>query len=243
MRLTLVVMAAVLASAAPARGADGPPAPPSVVVTGHGIVAAAPDQVVLRLGAAVQAPQADAAQRQVNQIIQRALEGLRQLGVPQNMVQSVGITLSPVYEAPDPRARPGAPRLAGYRAGQTLQVRLDDVRRAGQVLDTAVAAGANQLEDPRFRLADEAPARQAALRLAVRDARAKAEAMAQALGARLLGVTEAVEGSPVAIRPRFETRLAAAPADVGTTVEPGQLQIEATVTIRYLIEPETGLSR
>lgn len=234
----LLLALAVLGTAVPACAASGTAAPPSLLVTGHGAVSAAPDQVALRLGAVVQAAQADAAQRQVNQIVQRALEGLRQLGVPEQKIQSVAITLSPVYESPDPRARPSAPRVVGYRAGQSLRVTLDDVRRAGPVLDAAVAAGVNQLEDPQFRLADEGRFRQEALRLAVRDGRAKAEAMAQALGVRLAGLSEVAESTPVVVGPRFEARMAVTSADTTTPVEPGQLRIDATVTMRYLIEPE-----
>jgi len=206
-------------------------AAPSLVVTGQGLVSAAPDQVRLRLGAVTQARQASAAQTQTNEIVQRLLLSLGQAGIPPAQIQSVGLSLAPVYEQPDPRARPAAPRVAGYRAVHTLQVLLGEVRRAGEVLDAAVAAGANQIEDPVFRLADEGPARQEALRLAVRDARAKAEAMAEALGVRLLGAIEVIEGPVVVQGPRFEARLAAARAD--TPVEPGQVRVEAAVTVRY----------
>jgi uncharacterized protein YggE len=230
----LILWALSLALAPMAWAAQAPPAPPAVVVTGQGVVSAAPDQVLLRLGASLQARQADAAQSQVNEIVQRTLEALRRLGIPAAEIRSVGLTLSPVYEQVDPRTRPGAPRVAGYRAAHTLQVLLHEVRRAGEVLDAAVAAGANQIEDPVFRLADEGRARQEALRLAVRDARAKAEAIAEAMGVRLVGVIEVTEG-PVAIqRPRMEARLAAAP-DAGTPVEPGQVRVEAAVTVRYRI--------
>jgi uncharacterized protein YggE len=232
--LPLLALATLGAVGTAASAAQAPQAPPAVVVTGQGVVSAAPDQVVLRLGASVQARQADAAQIQVNEIVQRTLEALRRLNIPAPQIRSVGLTLSPVYEPVDPRTRPGPPRVAGYRAAHTLQVSLQEVRRAGEVLDAAVAAGANQIEDPVFRLADEGRARQEALRLAVREARAKAEAIAEAMGVRLLGVLEVAEG-PVAIqRPRFEARLAAAP-DAGTPVEPGQVRVEASVTVRYRI--------
>jgi uncharacterized protein YggE len=233
-RRVLLLAALGLVFAQAAGAAQAPPAPPAVVVSGQGVVSAAPDQVLLRLGVSLQARQADTAQSQVNEVVQKTLEALRRLGVPPAQIRSVGLTLSPVYEQVDPRTRPGPPRVAGYRAAHTLQVLLQEVRRAGEVLDAAVAAGANQIEDPVFRLADEGRVRQEALRLAVRDARAKAEAIAEAMGVRLLSVMEVTEG-PVAIqRPRMESRLAAAP-DAGTPVEPGQVRVEAAVTVRYRI--------
>jgi uncharacterized protein YggE len=217
------------------EAAQAPPAPPALVVSGQGTVAVAPDEVVLRLGALVQARQAEAAQTQVNEIMQRVLEALRRMNVPATNLQSAGLSLSPVYDQSDPRARPASPRVAGYRASQTLRVILNDVRLAGSVLDAAVAAGANQIEDPVLRVADETRARQEALRRATREARGKAEAIAEALGVRLTGVLEVSEGPIAILRPRFDARLAAAAAEAATPVEPGQVRVEATVTIRYRI--------
>jgi uncharacterized protein YggE len=144
-----------------------------------------------------------------------------------------------VYEQQSPTpALPGGPRVAGYRAIQILQIGLDDVRRTGEILDAALAAGANHVEDPVFRLNDEAASRQEALRRAVRDARGKAEAIAQAMGVRLTGILEATEGEVSVVRPLPMSRMAA--AGLATPVEPGQLQVEGRVTIRYRITESSG---
>jgi uncharacterized protein YggE len=231
----------VLLAPAGAAGAQAPPSPPSLVVTGHAAVPAAPDQVILRVGASIQARQATAAQTQANDIMQRVLEALRRHTVPAANIRTVTLSLTPVYEQPEPRSRPGGPRISGYRAAQTVQVIVEDVRRAGEILDAVAGAGANQMEDPLFRLADETAFRQESLRRATRDARNKAEAIAEAMGVRLAGVLEATEGRVSVIPQPFEARLAVA-RDAGTPVEPGQVLVEAMVTIRYRItEPGAPL--
>ncbi len=212
-----------------------PPGAPGLAVTGHGVVSAAPDQVVLRLGAAVEARQAELAQTQASEIMRRVVEALRARGLPPASLTTVGLSLSPVYQQqPERPIVPGAPRVAGYRALQMLQIVLDDVGRTGEILDAALAAGANQVESPVFRLADEAASRREALGRAVRDARGKAEALAQAMGVRLAGVLEATEGEVSIIRPGLQAPRMAV-AGVATPVEPGQVRIEGTVTIRYRI--------
>ncbi|RPH35757.1 MAG: DUF541 domain-containing protein, partial [Planctomycetota bacterium] len=130
--LCLVVAATALLAPAGALGAQVQQSPPSLLVTGHARVPAAPDQVILRVGASIQARQAMAAQTQVNEIMQRVLAALRGQNIPATNLRTVNLSLSPVYEPPEPRTRPGAPRITGYRAAQTVQVILEDVRRAGE---------------------------------------------------------------------------------------------------------------
>jgi uncharacterized protein YggE len=144
--------------------------------------------------------------------------------------------LSPVYAPRSPESR-DAPRIVAYNASNTVTVRLEDLSRVGPVIDAGLKAGANQLEGVQFGLRDELPSRQQALKQAVNEARGKAEAMAEALRVNLGEVLEVSEGA--SISPRYEALngrvFAAAQADVATPVSPGQLDVSATVTIRYRI--------
>jgi uncharacterized protein YggE len=82
--------------------------------------------------------------------------------------------------------------------------------------------------------------REKALRQAVSDARRKAETMADALGVRLMGVLEANE-SGVSIVAQDESasalRYSRAVDNASTPVSPGELEVHASVTVRYLIAP------
>ena len=109
----------------------------------------------------------------------------------------------------------------------------------GEVIDAALEAGANQLEGVSFELQDDLASRQAALRNAVAEARAKAEAMADALGVRLVSILSVNEG-PVAIeRPMMEmARAASLQQGAPTPVSPGEVSVAASVTIRYQISSD-----
>jgi uncharacterized protein len=99
-------------------------------------------------------------------------------------------------------------------------------------------SGANQIETISFELKNDLPARQEALRRAVAEGRGKAEAISEAMGVSLTSVLEVVEGGVQVIRPHMEfARMAYAAPDTGAPVEPGEIRLEASVTIRFRIEP------
>src|SRR5205823_10924329 len=193
-----------------------------------------PDEASVRLGIVRQAPAAQTAQDQANAVAQQILSEIRKLGVMPEKIQTARLVLSPVYAPRSPESR-DAPRIVAYNASNTVTVRLDDLSLVGPVIDAGLKAGANQLEGVQFGLRNELPSRQQALKQAVNEARGKAEAMAEALRVTLGEVLEISEGG--SISPRFEAplngRVFAAQADVATPVSTGQLDVSATVTIRY----------
>jgi uncharacterized protein YggE len=146
---------------------------PTLTVTGEGEASARPDRAVVQLGAVAQAEHASAAQQQVNQPMESAIKLIRELGIPEESITTVGLMLSPVYsEARPPREHLQAqPRIVGYRASNRIRVEIDNLDRIGAVIDAGLQAGANHVEDLSFRLKDETAARSEALRLASKRAR------------------------------------------------------------------------
>ena len=224
--------------------------PPTLTVTGTGDSSARPDRAVLVLGAVVQAEQASAAQQRVNEIMQAAIESVRGQGVRDDAVTTVGLTLHPVYtdppQRPFPQNQPPAePRIVAYRASNRVRVQLDDLSKIGPVIDAGVQSGANHVEDLSFQLKDDTAARAEALRGASNAARAKADAIAQALGLRIDGVLDAVEGGVHVVRPRMDYARAgvAAAMEASTPVQPGQVEVQASVTVTYRVSPSDGAGR
>lgn len=205
---------------------------PAMTVVGRGEAAATPDQAVVQAGATVQSEEAAPAQRRVNQIIQDALKAIKAQKIPKTAIKTARLSLSPVY-TPQTAARKEQ-KIIGYRANQTLRIELDDLDKSGAVIDACVKAGANQIEGVTFRLKNDIGPRLQALKAAVDEARAKAKVIAETSGLKLDGINEIVEGG---VQPRMEPgRARMAAADVTPTpVEPGQVRIEALVTVHYRI--------
>jgi uncharacterized protein YggE len=205
--------------------------PPVLVVNGNSEVLAQPDEAVVRLGIVKQANVAEAAQQQANQVAQEILKAIAGVGVMSKDIQTSRLVLSPVYNGRDAERR-----IVSYNATNTVSVRVDNLGIVGSVIDAGLKAGANQLEGVQFRLKNDLPSREQALREAVQEARGKAQAMADALHVNLAEVLEATEGG-VTVSPRvqaFQAVAGAGPA-TPTPVSPGEIEVRANVTLRYRI--------
>ena len=220
-----------------AQRTDVPPAP-LIVVNGNAEIEAVPDEATVRLGIVRQAATAQAAQEQANTVGQEILNAITKLGIQQQRIQTSRLTLTPVYAPQRPESRE-APRIVAYTAANIISVDVDKLNQIGPVIDAGLTAGANQLEGVQFRLKNDLPAREQALKKAVTEARQKAETIAEALGVRLGAVMEVSEAGvsvvPVAAMGGFaEARVASLAAQ--TPVSPGQLEIRANVSVKFRIE-------
>jgi uncharacterized protein YggE len=240
-----ILMTALAAAGQATAPDDRVPRPPTLTVNGDADVSVRPDEATIELGALAQAEQASAAQQRVNEIVAKATEAIVALGVPQDRISTTQITLQPVYSQPDPRPRPDGrgvepaePRVVGYRAGNVVRVRLNDLSKVGPTIDAGVASGANQLQNLWFGLSDDADARKRALTAASAEARAKAQAIADALDVRLVSIHEVTEGGVHVLRPQANRMMdMAVAAEVATPVQPGQVTVNASVTLTYRIAP------
>jgi len=214
------------------------PAPPALVVTGSARILATPDEATVRLGMVRQAATAQAAQELTSAAAQEILGAIQKAGAPPNQIQTARLVLSPVYAPRNPDSR-DAPRIVAYNATNTVSVRLTNLSIIGPVIDAGLKAGANQIEGVGFGLRNDLPSRQQALKEAVEEARSKAQVMADAAHVGIIEVLEVSEGT-VSVADRFEAPLAgrAFAAAAETPVSPGQIEVRATVTIRYRIAPK-----
>lgn len=209
--------------------------PPALIVNGSGQLMAAPDVATVRLGIVRQASVAQTAQDQASVVAQDILRAVRDLGVPAAQIQTTRLVLSPVYAPRTPESRE-APRIVAYTATNSVSIRLEDLTLIGRVIDAGLKAGANQLEGVQFALRNDKAARTQALKLAVEDARTKAQAMAEELRVNLVEILEVNEGNVSIAEPAFaRATLVAAPA---TPVSVGEISVSANVTIRYRISPK-----
>src|SRR3954466_5550561 len=152
--------------------AQPPPLPsePQVVTTGLGVVQAVPDRAWITIGAESRASTAREAQRLNTAAMTPILEKLRAAGVPADAIKTVAYDVQYEWDYVNNR-RVGK----GYVARNTIEVRIDAIDRVGDVLEIAGGSGATSLGGVRFDLKDRSSLEREALRLAVADARAKAE--------------------------------------------------------------------
>jgi uncharacterized protein YggE len=208
--------------------------PPAHVVShGEGVVSARPDQVRIQIGVTTQAPTAnEAGQQNAKQSAAVIAELKQQIGNAAEF-QTMNYSLYPTYRT----QRDGSkPTIAGYQANNTVEVKLNDVALAGKTVDFATKSGANQIQGVNFSMRDEQKLRVEALAKAATQARANVQALASAVGLRVHRIVKVEDGEPVRVIPmRMEMMKAQDAAQ--TPVEPGEIQVRATVTITAEVTP------
>ena len=229
-----VVLMAMLLCLGMSSVAMAAPGPGSAVisVSGQGRADVAPDMAVVNIGIVTTGKTAQLAQAENAKIASDVTAALGQLGIFSKDIQT-HYTMSPVYEKGDYR------KAAGYRASNTVTVTVNDVAKTGQVIDTALKSGATDVNGLSFGLKDARSVRNTALQMAVQDARSKADAIAAALGVKIVGIQNVKEdGGNFARYEVANARLAkldgGAAAD--TPVSAGTVEVNADVYIDFQIQ-------
>jgi uncharacterized protein YggE len=225
---------AALFAASPADAQQpAAPAEPVVVTTGEGLVHAVPDRAWITISAESRAPSAREAQRRNTEAMTPVLTKLKSSGVAADAIRTV------VYDVQYEWDFVNGKRVGrGYVARNSVEVRVDNVDRVGEYLEVAVASGATALGGVRFDLKDRAKHERDALRLAVADARAKAEAAVAGAGRsieRIVRIEEGpIEGGPIPLPRMVRQELQVAAA--APPIETGQTEIRARVTLTAVIK-------
>ncbi len=243
-RQAAVLTVLALSWGAPAAAQQVVPASAELVRTislsATGTVRRTPDQAVVSLAVETRAPTAKQAAQQNAQKMDAVIRAIRAAGIPGERIQTEGYNLNPDYTFVNGGpGRPNEQRLVGYVANNTVRVVVDTIARAGAVVDAAIAAGANRANGISYQLRDPDAARRDALKLAVEAARRDAEALAQAAGQSLGALLQLSTGYQETPRPLFAMRAdmaAPAAAPPPTPVEPGQMEITASVTVVYRLQ-------
>jgi len=200
------------------------------------VTTAPPDRAQIHIGVVTQGPTAEAASG-LNAKTQAGVlaQIKKELGNAAD-IKTVSFSVVPSYRYP----KDGNPIISGYTATNVLQVHIDDMSRVGKIIDIASQSGANQIQRLRFMLKDQQAPELAALREASVRAKAKVDAIASALGLKVIRILSVEEASE-AVRPFQERTLAlaeAAPRGAPTPIEPGDIEIRAQVTLLAEVAPK-----
>jgi uncharacterized protein YggE len=232
--LWTIGMLAWFVSAAWGQGLFDKAAYPSIRVTGEAAVTTKPDQAQIDVGVVTEEKNAQAAATENAEKLDAVLGELRKALGPGADIKSTSYSLTPVYHYPK---EGGTPTITGYSATNVIQVKTSELTQVGKIIDTATQSSANRIQSLQFTLKDEQAVYIQALREAVTKARAKAEAIASALGLKTVRVLSVEEGGPLSRPVYAEGMQARAAAPVQTPVEPGTIEVRARVTLTVEIAP------
>lgn len=204
--------------------------PPQISVTAQGSVDVTPDRARIMLGVETEAKTAQEA-AQANAAAQtRVIDALRRLGIAATNIRTTGYNVSPKQEyLPEERKW----RVDGYQVSNLVVVTLEPVSKAGEVIDAALAAGANRVASLTFEVKDPTAARERAIEEAVTRARREATLAAKAAGGELVGLLDLTVNSFEAT-PRPMMEMMAVRADASSTpVSEGTQQVVVSVSTQW----------
>ena len=201
----------------------------TITVSGTGKVTVVPDVARVNLGVTLSKSTVKAARDGAATSMTAIIAALKALGIADADIQTSGLNLSPQY------ATGSSTRIVGYTISEQLQVTVRDLDKAGDVVDTATAKGATDVNGIWFEVSDPAKAQNDARAAAVTAARSSAQALAGAANVSLGSVISISDATPtfVGYYPNVGARDTAAPA--ATPVQPGTQDVTATVTVIYAI--------
>lgn len=234
-RLFAVATALTIAAPLPMRAADMPP--PLISVTGEATVSVPPDLAEVDGGVTTQAKTAREASDANNKAMAAVLAALKGGGVADADIRTSRLSLSPQI-APVRSSNDAPPAIAGYRASNRVTIRVHDMTKVANTVDTLLAAGANDIGGVNFMVSNASKWLDEARPKAVADARRKAEIYARAAGVAIgapLSISEEATAGPVAPRAFKAGMAAAAP----TPIAAGDEALTITIGVSYEIKPAT----
>jgi uncharacterized protein YggE len=230
--LATILAAAVAAGtllAVPARAQTEPPA--MISVTGEAQVSVPPDLAHIDGGVTSEAKTAREASEANNAAMGKVLLALKGAGIDEKDYQTSRLSLQPQNSS----SKPGGPStIVGYRASNRVTIRLRDIAKLANVIDTLVGAGANEIGGINFTVSQASKLLDEAREQAIADARRKAEIYARAAGVTLgapLSITEGGAPGPILYR-----RVAVPMAVSGAAVAQGEETLQVTVSVSWAIK-------
>jgi uncharacterized protein YggE len=213
----------------------------TITVDGQATLYVDPDHASMDFGVETQAATVGDALKQNNAKMNDVLTALRSSGVPRASIQTTQFSIEPLH----PLVKGATYQqydysvVSGYKVTNKVTVTVSDMAKIGTIVDAAANAGANTSNSVVFEVSNREALLDKARAEAMRNAKHKAEMMANAVGAEVgplitVGNTAVrsaeYESSPVSPPPPPP------PPSPGASILPGQLAVTANVTAVFALK-------
>lgn len=224
---------------------SGTTATNTITVSGEGEVFAVPDLATFSLTVREEAKEVKDAQKVATKKINDIITALKAAGVAEKDIKTTSYNVNPKYEWIESvcvagRCPPGKQEMIGFEVWQTVEVKVRDTEKAGDILSEVGGLGVSDVSGLSFTIDEEEELKSDAREMAIEDAEEKAEELADQLGVelvRIVGFNENTDGYlPYYKGARMEMAVA---MDAGLGGAPelpvGENKIVSNVTITYEI--------
>jgi hypothetical protein len=205
-----------------------------ISVSGEGSVTAAPDMATVTVGVTTQEEDAGDALAANNRAMTALVDVLDGFDIPERDRRSTGFNINPRYERRDKGQ--STLTITAYMVSNQMTIRYRDIDRLGDLLDAIVKSGGNSIGSLAFGNTNAAELRDEARKLAVANARHKAELYATEAGGevgRVVSISEAGAATP---RPEMRGAGAMMMAADSVPIAAGENEFRAVVNIAFELE-------
>jgi uncharacterized protein YggE len=210
--------------------------------TGEGKINAVPDQATVMAGITGQSQTVADAKNKINLTSDKIIKDLKKLGLSDKDIKTTDYSVNPNYSNNSGTgiilmmAPGGQQNITGYTVTQNLNINVQPIDKANQVIDTVTNDGANLVGGVNFTFSDQLSKslETQATQLAVNDAKTKAEALAKAAGISLGKIVNVVRNQGGQIMPMMAAGInSKADQSIPTNVTPGQNSLTVDVVLYY----------
>lgn len=203
--------------------------PPTVDVTGEGIVRVVPDEVTVSVRVENTGKIAQEVKKENDRIVNEVLSSLKKLGIPDKDVRTQYIRLNKNYEYNT--------KTYNYAANQSIAVTLRDLSMYESLMNTLLSSGINNIDNIAFDASNREALETEARKKAVLNAKQKAEEYASVLNqtiSKAVSISEyRMSNTP---SPMYKTMAMDAEAGGQQTMAPGEMEIRTTINVSFLLE-------
>lgn len=211
----------------------------TIAVSGTGEVYVKPDLAKTSFSVVTEAKTVAEALNENTEKMNAVINYLKGQGVEEKDLKTTSFNIYPRYEWREAtQFHPTGERvLVGYEVTQSLEVKIRELAKTGELIQGAVDAGANRVGSLQFTVDDEDAPKAEAREEAISDAQEKAEILASQLGVSLVGIVSYSEGGYYPLYYGLEKAESASGAgDAAPQIEVGENKISVTVSVTYKIK-------
>jgi len=206
----------------------------TVRVTGEGKVAAVPDQAEINVQVQEEGTDLATVSASAEDKMQKVFHTLKSFGIDAKDIQTTSYNIQPRMKYDR-----GESKKTGYIVSNGLKAVVKKIGDIGKILDAVSDDGVSRVDGPSFEFSNPEKLQIEALKAAVADAQAKAEALAQSAGAdlgKVLSINQTASNMP-GPRPMYAMRaMAGAAVASEVPIAEGQDEVTAQVEVVYTLK-------
>lgn len=205
---------------------------PQINVNGEGKVKVAPDQVSISATVETKGNNAKEVKKQNDEKMDAVLKFIKKMNIPTADFRTKQVALNPQYDYEK--------KKTSYNAVQTVEIVVKDLSKYDELMEGLVQQGINRLDNVSFESSKLAQYQSEARKLAIKDAKAKAEDYVSVLGQKVGKAYTISDNSqiyhpqPMYAAMRMKESADAAPSN--ETLAIGEIEITANVSVSFILD-------